>query len=141
MNALDTVKLIAADLVSGLTDDQINDYIAIAVAQLDPCVWGGLYTLGVANLTAHLISTYTVRAASAGGGAAGPVTMEIAGRVTIQYAKPTDWEKNSLRLTPWGLELERLGKKLPGTKMFNTGFRNVDMCNPNPSILGENNEW
>jgi len=141
MGALDTVKLIAANLVTGLTDDQINQYIALAVAQLDPCVWGSLYTLAVANLTAHLISLYTVQAAASGGGAAGPVTMEIAGRVTIQYATPKDWESNALRLTPWGTELERLGKRLPGRRMFNTGFRQADMCNPNPALLGENNEW
>jgi hypothetical protein len=141
MGALDTLKLIAAGLVASYTDDELNQFIALAVAQLDPCVWGSLYTQALANLAAHLISTYTVRAAAAAGGAGGPVTMEIAGRVTIQYATPRDWDKNSLSLTPWGNELQRLGKKLAGRKMFNTGFRLADMCNPDPAVLGEDNSY
>lgn len=141
MGALDTLKLIAAELTADYTDDQLNQFIALAVAQLDPCIWGNLYTQAIANLTAHLISLYKVRAASAAGGASGPVTMEIAGRVTIQYAAPKDWETNSLALTPWGMEVQRLGKRLPGRHMFNTGFRKADMCDPDPAILGENNSY
>lgn len=142
LSALDTVKAIASDLVSGMTDEQIGLFITMAVEQVDSCIWGSLFTQAVANLSAHLISVYTVRAAASaggGGGGTGPVTMEIAGRVTIQYASPKDWENNALRLTPWGQELDRLAKKLPGRHMFNTGFRDSDMCDPQPGFFGEDN--
>lgn len=139
MGALARLRLIAADLTSGFTDDELNEFITIAVEQLDVCVWGTLYTQAVANLTAHLISIYTVRANAASGGASGPITMEIAGRVTLQYAAPKDWENDALKLTPWGMELQRLAKRLPGRRMFTTGFREEDMCDPDSAIGGEDN--
>jgi hypothetical protein len=141
MGALDTLKLIAAGLVTGYTDDQLNAFIAMAVPQLDPCIWGSLYTLGLANLTAHMINAFSVRAAAAGSGAAGPVTMEIAGRVTIQYAQPRDWQKDSLAMSPWGLEYKRLAGLLAGRHLFNTGFRTQDACDPDPTVFGEDNSY
>ena len=140
MSVLSRLRLIAPDLTLPYTDIQLNEYIEIAVEQLDPCIWGALYTQGLANLTAHLLSTYTVRATAAvGSGAPGPVTMETAGRVTLQYASPKDWENNALVLSPWGQELMRLGKKLAGRHMFTTGFRDDDMCHPNAARGGEDN--
>jgi hypothetical protein len=144
LSALDTIKAIAPDLVAGMSDLEIGVYITMAVEQMDPCIWDTLFTQAVALLTAHLMYISKARPAGAasggaGGGGSGPVTMEIAGRVSIQYAAPKDWENNALRLTPWGQELDRLSRKLPGRHMFNTGFRDEDMCNPDPRILGEDN--
>lgn len=139
MGALDYMKAFDPVGTAGKTDDELNVFVSIATTRLVYCVWKSLYTQGVALLALHLLHLSTVRAASAGGGAAGPLTMEIAGRVTLQYAKPGDWEKNSLALSPWGQEFQELTKKLAGRRMFNTGFRLEDMCDPNPRLMGESN--
>ena len=123
----------------GKADAALEVYLTIAAARLSVCVWAGLYSQGLALLALHLMNVATVRSASSQGGAGGPVTMETAGRVSVQYAKPDGWEKNPLLLTPWGTDFMALANKLPGRRMFNTGFRLEDMCHPNPALMGEDN--
>ena len=137
MNALDTLKAIAPTLANGRTDEELNIFLGLAVGRMNACVWGSLFTQGVAYLAAHLLHLSAVRAAAAATGAAGPLTMQMAGRVQLSYGQPRDWDKNGLQLSPWGQEFDALTRKLAGRKMFNVGFRLEDMCNPNPQQMGE----
>lgn len=124
MPVIDTVKFIAPTQTASLTDDQINTAIELAAARISACIWGDLYSQGVAYLAAHLLALRE-RASSGGGGAVGPVTQEMAGRVQISYAVPQGWDGDGLRSTPFGQDFLDLRRKLPGTRMFNTGFDDI----------------
>lgn len=139
MNVLDIMKALDPVGTNGKADDVLNVYISLALPRLSYCVWGALYNQGVALLALHLLNLASVRSRTAASGAAGPVTMEIAGRVTLQYGKSESAGGGTLGTTPWGQEFMELAKKLPGRRAFNTGFRLEDLCDPDPKQMGESN--
>lgn len=125
MAVLDNMKLLAPTLTSAFTDGELNTFIGLAQNRIDACRWGNLYSDGIMYLALHIIQR--ANSGDSGGGAVGPVTQEMAGRVQISYAVPNDWSKNSLGSTPWGREFLDLRRKLGGTA-FNTGFDSL--CPP-----------
>lgn len=124
MAVLDTVKFIAPGLTATMTDDEINTAISLASERMSVCVWGNKYSQGLAYLAAHIIAI-VARGQAGAGGAVGPVTQEMAGRVQISYAVPQGWDENPLKSTPFGNEFLNLRSKLARTRMFNTGFDNL----------------
>lgn len=130
MPVIDTVKFLAPGVTSGLTDAEINIAIDLATTRLSACIWGKLYTQGVALLTAHILAIRN-RGMAGNGGAVGPVTQEMAGRVQISYAVPQGWDGDGLKSTPFGQDFLDLRRKLAGTRMFNTGFD--ELC-PTPKV-------
>lgn len=128
MAVIDTVKFIAPTLTATRTDDEINTAIELAAGRMSVCIWGNLYSQGLAYLAAHILAIVARSSAGGGGGAVGPVTQEMAGRVQISYAVPQGWDSDALKATPFGNEFLGLRKKLAGTRMFNTGFD--DLCPP-----------
>lgn len=130
MAVIDTVKAIAPSQTSGMTDEEIEVFIALAADRMSPEVWGSrLYPQGLAYLTAHLLTMAARGAAGGGAGAAGPVKQEMAGRVMVSYATSASAGAgaNDLDSTPYGQEFKALQRKLPGIRPFSTGFTSSDM--------------
>lgn len=125
MAVLDTVKAIAPALTASMTDAEITVFIELAQDTMSPEVWGTrLYPIGLAYLTAHLLALTSRGNAGGGSGASGPVTMEQAGRVLVQYAQTSSGGAGGgLDQTPYGMYFMQLRKKLPGVRPFTTGFK------------------
>ena len=105
---------------------RLDIFLEDAVDQLDPTRFlsTSMYQQAVALLAAHNISLSD----RGGSGASGPVTLERAGEVAIQYAQTGSIAGlRGLESTPYGIQLARLLRKQPGLHMFTTGFTESDI--------------
>lgn len=92
-----------------LSDAFIQLYIDQAILSVNVNIWGNKSELGVAYLTAHLLTII----GRGGTGAAGPVTQESVGDLSRSYAQVSIPNVNEYGLTSYGQEYFRLRKSLP----------------------------
>jgi hypothetical protein len=83
---------------SSLTDAVINRFLAEAGREVNASVWGDRYDDGILYLTAHLLA-FAKKGAT---GAAGPVTSETAGPLSISYGGAATASDAALASTSYG---------------------------------------
>lgn len=93
---------------ASLSDGFIQLYIDQAVLSINTAVWLGKSELGVAYLTAHLLTLIN----RGGNGQAGPLTQESVGDLSRSYGQVTIPNANEYSLTVYGVEYLRLRKSL-----------------------------
>lgn len=118
LSTLEIFRAVAPEF-SAKDDAEVNVMFEVITqaGELDPTTWGDMFAFGVARLAAHY---FTLADRSAG--AAGPVTSERAGEISINYGFLSNWDGNPLASTKHGQEYKRLMLKLAGTRMFTTGM-------------------
>lgn len=98
------VKIIAPELASE-SDARIELFIDLAKLSVNESVWGDKYELGVAVMTAHLMTM-----ANSGGAGVGPVTSEKVGDLSRSYAAGD--ANDTLMSTAYGKWFVQLRKEL-----------------------------
>ena len=110
---LSTVQTITADdpIFSGVTDDTLEEWIALAVVNCDATRWSSLYVQGVAYLAAHMYARGPGLASSGGAAIGGSTAERRARNWSIRFHGPTSGASaadDDLRQTAYGLTYLRL---------------------------------
>jgi hypothetical protein len=111
---IELLKLIAPDLGTAYTDDELDTFISLAETQIGPAVWGDLYDQGLVYLAAH-----TAAVSDRTGSAGGPIQSEKAGAVSRSYATSSN-QVSEYDQTKYGKKFKKLQSQVVGTKPLTT---------------------
>jgi hypothetical protein len=94
---------------TGLTDDDLEAWIALAVVEVNVTVWSALYVQAVAYLAAHKYAAGPGASASTGS-TGGPVAERRARNWSVRYQQPTGSgsSDDALKETSYGREFLRM---------------------------------
>lgn len=102
--AIEIFRAIAKEFESR-DQTEVEIFLEIASTFVGPTVWGEKYNTGLAYMAAHLMSV------SARAGAAGSVTSEHVGSVSVSYSAPSATD-DSLATTSYGATFKSLRRLL-----------------------------
>lgn len=119
-SVLTTLQLITSgdSIFSGVSEDVLQDWIALAVAELSATAWGVLYTQAVAYLAAHKYASGPGASASSGS-LGGSVAERRARNWSIRYNSPPAGagSDGGMDTTSYGREFLRLRGNLRSPRL------------------------